>query len=180
MSITAALAIAKATGLDEWIVNKLKRSDNGAAKLATKVIDFAKEATGFENPEVAREQLIKRNEQKEQFVLAITANEQALQQLAFKDREDARSMYKVHHDQADEIASNIMKYNPLYILLVIIALGAAYFFLKEKPELLMAATSILSMAVSRLFDERKEVTGFFYGSSMGSKQKDQNKDLSNA
>jgi hypothetical protein len=150
MSITAALAIAQATGLSGWIVDKLKGSDNSAAKLAGKVIEFAQDATGQDTPE------------------------EDLKKLAFEDRKDARKMYQVHHGQADQIADRIMKWNLVSILVLVVLQCLSYYYLQDQTELLMAVTSIISMAIKSLFDERKDVTGFYYGSSMGSKNKDVN------
>lgn len=178
MSITAALAIAKATGLDDWIINKLKKSDNGAAKLATKIIGFSKEATGFENPQLAQEQLVKRVEQKQQFLLMIETNNHELKRLAYEDRKDARAMYKVHHNQADEVAERVIKYNLPLIGLLFIVMAVASYFLREQAALMSIVNSLSTMTIKTLFDERKEVLGFYFGSSMGSKQKDQQKDIS--
>jgi hypothetical protein len=173
MSITAALAIAQATGLSGWIVDKLKGSDNSAAKLAGKVIEFAQDATGQDTPEAAQERL-KNISAQTKFKSLILDNEQDLKKLAFEDRKDARKMYQVHHGQADQIADRIMKWNLVSILVLVVLQCLSYYYLQDQTELLMAVTSIISMAIKSLFDERKDVTGFYYGSSMGSKNKDVN------
>ena len=178
MSISTALIIAKATGLDDWIINKLKKSDSGAAKLASKIIGFATQATGFENPEHAAKQLTESADQNEQFVLAVTANEHELKKLAFEDRKDARAMYQVHNNQADKVAENVIKYNLWIIALLFIAMAIASYFLQQQAALMSIVNSICTMTIKTLFDERKEVLGFYFGSSMGSKQKDQNKEQS--
>lgn len=178
MSISSALIIAKATGLDDWIINKLKKSDSGAAKLAGKIIGFATQATGFENPEHAAKQLAERQDQNEQFILAVTANEHELKKLAFEDRKDARAMYQVHNNQADNIAGNVIKYNLPIIGLLFIVIAVASYFLREQAALMSIVNSLATMTIKTLFDERKEVLGFYFGSSMGSKQKEQNKEQS--
>jgi len=174
MSITAALAIAQATGLSGWIIDKLKGSDNGAAKLAGKVIEFAADATGYTTTDTVLDKLQANPAAMQAFKDNVLSNEHELKKLAFEDRKDARKMYQVHHGQADQIAERIMKWNLVAILALVIIQGLTYHFFKEQTELLMAVTSIISMAIKSLFDERKDVTGFFFGSSIGSKQKDLN------
>jgi hypothetical protein len=172
MSITAALAIAQATGLSGWIIDKLKGSDSGAAKLAGKVIEFASDATGNSSTTKAIERLQNDPVKRKAFKDKVLSNEHELKKLAFEDRKSARNMYQVHHSQADQIAERIMKWNLVAILMLVVIQGLSYHFLKDQTELLMAVTSIISMAIKSLFDERKDVTGFFFGSSMGSKNKD--------
>ena len=177
MSITAALAIAKATGLSDWITEKLSDSDSGAAKLAGRVIEYAADFTGYTTIDTALEKLKADPVAMQAFKDKVLSNEHELKKLAFADKQNARQMYQVHHNQADVIADRIMKYNPLYIGMCLVIQACALYFLQGNASLLSLITSILTMAIKSLFDERKEVNGFFFGSSMGSKQKDQNKDM---
>jgi hypothetical protein len=173
MSITAALTIAKATGLDDWVLDKLGLADSGAAKLAGKILDYATDATGNSSPTKALERLSNNPVALQAFKDKVLANEHELKKLSFADKQNARQMYQVHHNQADVIADRIMKYNPLYIGICLAIQACALYFLQGNASLLSLITSILTMAIKSFFDERKEVNGFFFGSSMGSKQKDQ-------
>ncbi len=177
MSITAALAIAKATGLDDWVLNKLGLADSGAGKLAKSVIDLAQSSTKENSPKKALVALQENSAMKKLFESKVLANQHELMTLAFADKQNARQMYQVHHEQNDRIAERIMKYNPLYIAICLLIQAFSLYFLRENPELLSLVTSILTMAIKSFFDERKEVCCFHFGSSMGSKQKDQNKDM---
>ncbi|GLX86356.1 hypothetical protein tloyanaT_26090 [Thalassotalea loyana] len=173
MSISAALALADLIGVDDWLLKKLKKSDSGAAKVASKVIEFASNVTGEpQSTDAMLEKLKQDNQLQMQLSATLVNNEHELKRLAFEDRKDARQMYQVHNQQADVIAERIMKWNLPYIFLLLIANALAAYFLKEHSALLLAVGNVIGMAIKSLFDERKEVTGFFFGSSMGSKQKD--------
>jgi len=177
MSITAAITIAKATGLDDWILDKLGLGDSGAAKLAKNVLAYATEATGSTTPEKALKHLESYPAASQSFKNKILQNEHVLKKLAFEDRKDARDMYQVHHSQADVIADRIMKWNLPAIVLLLIANAFAAHYFKNDTTLLLTIGNFIGMAIKSLFDERTNVIGFFFGSSMGSKQKDQKDNL---
>lgn len=170
--ISAALAIADLTGLDDWIGKKLRRSDNGAAKLATKIMDMAQDVTGSADAAAIAKSLNSDPHANAKFRELVESNDQALRLAAYQDRKDARDMYKDHSGQADKIADRIMKWNALYIVIALIANVVAVYYLKDSGAVLATLSSVLGMAIKSLFDERMAVTGFYFGSSMGSKHKD--------
>lgn len=173
MSIVTALAIAKAAGLGGWIVDKLKGSDSGAAKLAGKVIEFATETTGYSSPSEALASLKGNSAALQAFKDKVLEKEHELKKLVFADRKDARQMYKEDHSQTNKIAERIMTWNLPAIILLLIANAFAAHYFKDNTTLLLTIGNFIGMAVKSLFDERTNVIGFFFGSSMGSKQKDQ-------
>lgn len=177
MSIIAALGIAKAVGLTDWITNKLSTSDNDAAKIAAKVIDFASDVTGQKGNKAIEQQLSTNPELAAQLKQTLLNNEHEIDMAPYKDRQDARAMHNKHPQQADKIADRIMKYNLPYIFILLIANVLAMFYLKEFSAILAIVSNLLGMTIKSLFDERNCVTGFYFGSSMGSKNKDLNHQL---
>lgn len=163
--VTAALALADAAGLDDWVVEKLRKSDSGAARLATEVVDLAKQATGATRIEKARQDLSKHSDSAEEFKRLLAENDYGLWIAAYEDVKDARRMYEANNEQADLIASQIVRYNALYILIALISNALAVYYLKDSGAVLAALSNVLGMAIKSLFDERKDVTGFYFGSS---------------
>lgn len=177
MSVIAALGIAKAIGLTDWVTNKLKNSDNDAVQIAAKVIDFASDATGQKDIKAMEHQLNTNPALADKLKKTLLDNEHELDMAPYKDRQDARAMHNKHPEQADKIADRIMKYNLPYILFLLIANCLAMYFLKDYSAILAIVSNLIGMTLKSLFDERNCVTGFYFGSSMGSKNKDANNQL---
>ena len=177
MSIIAALGIAKAVGLTDWVTNKLSGSDNDAAKIAAKVIGFASDATGQKSNKAIEQQLSTNPELAAQLKQTLLDNEHNIDMAPYKDRQDARAMHNKHPQQADKIADRIMKFNLPYIFILLVANVLAMFYLKDFSAILAIVSNLLGMTIKSLFDERNCVTGFYFGSSMGSKNKDLNNQL---
>ncbi|REL32523.1 hypothetical protein [Thalassotalea euphylliae] len=173
MSITAiALGIAKLLDVDDWVIDKLTSSDNQAVNLAGKVVEAALDITGASSPKVALISLEQNTEYRYQLDKRLQEQKHELLMAAFADRSDARDMYKAHHSQADQIAKGIMRWNLPVVLLLVIANCLVVFYFKDNAALLAIVCNAIGMAMQKLFDERQAVTAFFFGSSLGSKQKD--------
>ena len=174
MSILAALGIAKAVGLTDWLTNKLSSSDNNAANIAANVINYATAKTGETDPINISAKLSSDPTLAAALKQTLLDNQQTLAMAPYRDRLDARAMHNKHPQQADKIADRIMKYNLPYIFVLLVANVLAMFFLKEYSAILAIVSNLLGMTIKSLFDERNTVTGFYFGSSMGSKNKDTN------
>jgi hypothetical protein len=177
MSVLAVLGIAKTLGITGWISNKLSGSDNDAAKVASKVLDFASQVTGESDPVKIEKALSNDPKLAAELKATLMANEHEINMAPYKDRKDARAMHNQHPEQADKIADRIMKYNLPYILFLLVANCLAMFFLREYSAILAIISNLIGMTLKSLFDERNCVTGFYFGSSMGSKNKDMNNPL---
>jgi hypothetical protein len=177
MSIIAALGIAEAVGLTSWVKNKLSGSDSTAASIASKVLDFATSQTGESDHEKAISVLNANPELAAQLKQTLIENEHELDMAPYLDRKGAREMHNKHPEQADKIADGIMKFNLPYIFVLLVANVLAMFFLKDYSAILAIVSNLLGMTIKSLFDERNCVTGFYFGSSMGSKNKDENNQL---
>jgi hypothetical protein len=88
------------------------------------------------------------------------------------NRNKAHETYQNKSKMADEIANQIIKRNlPIIAILVIVNLTLIY-FMKEEAGLLAIASNIIGITIGNLFAERQAIVNFFFGSSIGSKDKD--------
>ncbi len=82
----------------------------------------------------------------------------------------AREIYSQSKDITDQLARKVMTWNlPIILLLVIINIFCVKFL---DSTLLAIISNVIGMVMQKLFEERSVVTNFFFGSSQGSKQKD--------
>ena len=102
--------------------------------------------------------------------LAQRSEERDLQNLL-----SSRKMYEVHNTQADKIADSIMNFN-LLIIAGLVLLEVFAVKLIENASMLALVCNLVGLIVGNLMTERQQVTGFFFGSSMGSKIKDKSKE----
>jgi uncharacterized membrane protein len=84
----------------------------------------------------------------------------------------AHQSYQVKGVEADSIADSIINYNlPIIAILVLVNIALVY-FMRERSELIAIASNIIGVAIGNLFNERQAIINFFFGSSIGSKEKD--------
>ena len=81
-------------------------------------------------------------------------------------------MYVEQNVQADKIADRITKFNVLYIMLLVAVNCLLVYFLEGNGAVLAAASNIIGLVIRDLLAQIQAVTGFYFGSSMGSKSKD--------
>lgn len=170
--VTIALALAKATGLDDWFKEKISGTMTGS--VASKVIDLAQMVTGKSSASDALNAVESSPGYLHNLRDRLIENEHMLKMAAYEDRKDARQTYRIHPHQADKIAERVMRYNlPFIVGLVIINCVVLHFF-RDDAALLAAVSNVLGMAIKSLFDERKEVTGFYFGGSMDASERKEN------
>jgi hypothetical protein len=149
----------------------------GGASLAIGAL--VSSALGVENTPEAVEAELKRNpeallkikelEQKENESL----RKQVLD-LAKLDQEKyikAHDTYQTKHEMADTIAKRIIERNLPYIAVLVTANLALIHYMKTEVALLAIASNIIGITIGNLFAERQAIVNFFFGSSLGSKQK---------
>ena len=84
----------------------------------------------------------------------------------------AHHSYREKSQMADSIARDIITRNlPIIALLVSINIGLVY-FMKDDAPLIAIASNIIGFSIGNLFNERQAIVNFFFGSSIGSKEKD--------
>lgn len=85
---------------------------------------------------------------------------------------EAHKTYREKNQQADEISSHIIKYNlPIIAILVIVNVLIVY-YMQDNATLIAIVSNIIGVAIANLFSERNTIVNFFFGSSIGSKEKD--------
>lgn len=167
--ISLALGIAEALGLDKKIARLLK---SPTGKAASKVIDIAHSVVGDDvTPDALLQKIKTDHATAAEIRQQILANQQQIKQLAYQDRHDARRMYReTGHDQADKIAHAIINYNLWLILALVVINGLAIYGLREHAAVLATVSNLLGIVIKSLLDERKEVTGFYFGGSLENRQ----------
>jgi len=115
---------------------------------------------------------IKRIEDKKMDILNLDFKKIALEYSHEEElRKQSHDTYKISHDMSDKIASQVIGSNLLIIsLLVMVNVGVLYYF-KDNSSLIAIVSNIIGVAIGNLFAERQAIINFFFGSSMGSKQK---------
>lgn len=166
--ISIAGAILSFTGLGDWVSAKLGGVIGNNA--ASKVIDIAKVVTGIADPAKIEEQLRADHQMAADLRNKLMDNEQEIIRLQYADIANARDSYKVHNEQADKIAARVMDVNlPAIVALLITNCLIVYFV--TNPAVSLAIGNIIGASVQALWQERQSIIGFFFGSSVGSKEK---------
>lgn len=105
-------------------------------------------------------------------------------ELHVRNTESAREMYKTANEQADKIADNIFNKNLIMVLVLVLVNVGIYlieYFIEMPNGMTVGVTvvsNLITFVIKGLLDERSTVVNFYFGSSMGSKQK--SKELENA
>ena len=108
-----------------------------------------------------------------EFQLAVMADARVQDQLELEDIKSAREMYTVNPAQAEKVAQIIMAFNlPIVFLLVIINILVVV-YLKDDAVLLAIICNFIGIVLHALLNERQSIIGFYFGSSLGSKLKEQ-------
>lgn len=143
-----------------------------AEDAASKISEIAKTVTGLSNPNDAKDMILNDPEAKLKFMSAVEDNRFELDRIYLADRSNAREMYGEHNKQADLIANKITIWNIPYVITMVIVNCLVVYFLKEDVALVAIASNVIGMVIKSLLDQMQSVTGFYFGSSMGSKSKD--------
>ena len=106
-----------------------------------------------------------------QFKLAVMADNHVNEQMHLDNTKSARDMYKVNPEQASKVANNIMKHNLIIVFLLVLINVASVVGLKDHAAVLAIVSNFIGIVMMALLSERQAVVNFFFGSSMGSKNK---------
>lgn len=163
--ITSALAIIKYSGLAEWAGKRWGGAPG--VEVSKKIIEIAGTVVG---EEAAKEGAILTPAHESQIRSKILDSEPELMKLHLQDKDSARGMYKNKSSQADKVAHSIMLWNLPAIIALLLLNGAAVYFI-ENPAVAVAIGNAIGASISFLWQERQQIVGFFFGSSLGSKKK---------
>jgi hypothetical protein len=164
----AAVAIAKATGLTEWIGRKL--GGPPGERVSELIVSVAGEVVGGASTTEIVTRLVGNPEAEKALRAQLIDRETVLLKLNAADLADARSLYRAKSTEANRVSRSIMTWNlPAIVGLIGANCGAVY--LIDNPAVAVAVGNVIGASISFLWQERQQVVGFFFGSSIGSKDK---------
>jgi len=83
----------------------------------------------------------------------------------------AHETYRLKSDKQDRISEQIIRFNlPVIAVLVLVNILIVY-YIQDNATLIAIVSNIIGIATANLFTERQAIINFFFGSSMGSKDK---------
>ena len=166
----------------EWL-NKLKDYApsiasailTGGATLPQLAYKAISDATGVDVKSMADAQTAVESATPQQ-ILALKQADHAFEiekrKMAYANTDSARSMHKENHEQADKIAERVMRWNLAYVILTLLIQCVSIYYLKDFDTQLTIISTACGWVLKGLLDERRDVTGFYFGSALGSRLKD--------
>jgi hypothetical protein len=167
---TAAWGIAWATGLTDWLGRKLGGAPG--EKVSRRIVDIAADVVGGASPGETIARIQSNAETVKKLRTLIVQQENELVRLNAEDTQDARALYELRPTQANAVARHIMRYNLPAIVGLLVSNAAAVYYI-EDPAVAVAIGNMIGASISYMWQERQQVVGFFFGSSLGSKEKSQ-------
>lgn len=95
--------------------------------------------------------------------------EKEMAELELENMKSAREMYAQKSEMADLVAKSVMKWNLPLVLILVIVNVACIKFLDQVA--LALVSNVIGFVLNQLLNERTQIIGFFFGSSLGSKMK---------
>ncbi len=97
--------------------------------------------------------------------------EKEIFQIEVDDRKDARLTYRERNEMADRIARQVISWNLLMAMGLVVINILIPFFVTE-TSVVVLASNVIGILLGQVIRERGTVIDFFFGSSLGSKLKD--------
>lgn len=91
--------------------------------------------------------------------------------LEMDDRKDARLTYREKNEMADKIANQVMRWN-LVIAIVLVIANITVSIYVTQPAIVALASNVIGILLAQVIRERGTLMDFFFGSSLGSKTKE--------
>lgn len=167
-TIALARAVASATGLDAWVKDKL--GDAVGEKAADKIAAVAQVATAAATGKEALEMIQQDAGARAVVRQKLLDMEHELILAQLQDVQSARQMYSGKNEMADRIAERVISQNHIVVALLLTANGLVLYLVKDST-VALAVGNLIGASVTALWQERQQVIGFFFGSSLGSKLK---------
>lgn len=149
------------------IIGQWVSGDDGE-KAAVEIANLAKTVTGSNDAQAAVDAIIADPNLQLEFQKTVEQNKHRLDELYLADRQDARKMYKkTEHKQADRIAEGVMKWNMVHAILIALAQIIALSYFTALPvAVVVVIGNVSGWIIKGALDERKDVIGFYFGSSV--------------
>ena len=164
--ISLALGLAQSVGL----VDKVGEWFGGgkSTEVANAVVDVAREVTGTFDGKAAHDQILQDPEKLLAFEEKLHERMEALEQLAFEDRKDARKMQKYALQQDDLFSKRFVYYLAAFWSLFAATYISAITFIEVPAGSVRFADGIFTFLLGTIV---ATVVQYFFGSSMGSARK---------
>lgn len=143
------------------------------AEAAKKIVDMAEKVTG-KKQDSAVAAIEKDPALALEFQKLVYAEKHELERMFLEDVADAREMNTQSAEMgklSSRTADQIMRWNLPAVGLLIIAQCIVLIMLEDKIEIVALVSNAIGFVINSLLNERQQVTGFLFGSSMGSKLK---------
>lgn len=158
------------------IIDAFSGDDSGKDKMLKAAGSVAKKLTGLDSEKDAVDAISGSPELQLEFKKALMEDSHVAEKMRYADRAGARDMYKHSHQQQDKIATSVMSHN-LWMVLALVGANVAIMVWvpNDYAAAMQGVGTLIGMVINALLKERQDVVGFFFGSSMGSKLKDNKK-----
>lgn len=166
--ITIALALAKATGLTEFIGRKLG-GDRGA-EVAGKIVDVAESVTGQKDPKAMLDAMRRNQALAHQLKMKMLELSEADARREAEDRANARAKEIAISNSAQ--APLLVKVVPAVLSLGVVAMCFVVFLVLMFVDINAENKDVVVYVLGALNSAMTMVLGYHFGSSLGSKSKD--------
>ena len=167
--IALAKGLLSATGAGDWIAEKI--GEKFGDKTADKISTIAQLVTDTTDPMEAMRKIEQSPQLATKMREMLLTQERELKALYLQDVSGAREMYANNdNSMADTIANRITRWNLWGVIALVVADCLLINFVDNKVVAVSVGT-IIGGIITALLQERQQVIGFSFGSSLGSKEK---------
>lgn len=148
-----------------------KDKKESAEKVGSTILSVAKSLTGEDSEDAAVKALSADPALALKFKEAVMADKHVAEQMRLADIQSARTMYtETDHTTADRIADSVFKYN-LWLVFLLVAANVGVMFFITQPVIASSLSTVIGASLTYLWQERRSILEFYFGSSQGSKDK---------
>jgi hypothetical protein len=172
--------ITAAIGLAQYIPDLLQLFGRGNdSAVAQKVLDIAQKVSGKSDATQAMAAISSSPDAQLAMQKMLLEDKWVQSRLDLDNVKSARAMHEKNHAAADDLGKHVIRWNlPLAFGLFIVNIVSLYFF-REHVEILLTLGNLTGFLLNSLLKERQDIINFYFGSSLGSKDKDKLKDTKN-
>ena len=142
-----------------------------AESAASSIVGIAEKVTGLGGDDAIRAIESDPNTALE-FKKAVMADKYELDRIYLANTSGARDMYTESRTLADKVALGIMRFNYVFVFLLLGCNAVACWYLREYPAILSGIATTIGFVINALIKERSDVSNFLFGSTLGSRMKD--------
>lgn len=171
--LTIGLTLARFVPSVLKLLDKDEHTESKVEQVVGRLSDIALKVTGKENTDEAALALSSNPDLALQYKRMVLEDKTIYERLDEQSRNRASTQYAINSGMSDEIARRVMKWNLIYVLALLAIQVGFMLALQDKPTLIALISNIIGVVIGNLLTERQQVTSFHFGSSLGSKIKEQ-------